>query len=194
MNHFLAQFSRSGRFLRLSAIGVACIAINAASVLAQAASPLRIGEAFPPLAAEAVSGRAIEIPTSVAARPTAVIFGFSKQAGKDAQHWDELLAPDRATGGIDVVVVAEIQSVPRLIRGAVALAIRRGVAANLRDRMILLDRDEKIWKARFAVTGTDQAYVALLDSAGKVSWLSDGQRADESISRLRDAMHRPARD
>jgi len=57
--------------------------------------------------------------------------------------------------------------------------------------MILLDRDEKIWRTRLAVTGTDQTYVVLVDATGKVRWLSGGQKAEDAINGLRDAIHRP---
>jgi hypothetical protein len=152
--------------------------------------PLRIGDAFPRLTGEAISGRAIEVPAQKPTTPVVVVMSFSRAAGTEAQQWDELLTRDRTNGDVEVIVVAEIQSVPRLIRRTVAYAIRRGVPQSLRDRMIVLDHDDEAWRTRLSVKSTEHAYAVLVDTAGKVGWLSDERSIDDNVARLREAAGR----
>ena len=174
------------RIRRAHLRAVVCIALGAGVMDV----PLHIGDSFPRLAGEAVSGRAIEVPARNASNPVVVIVSFSRAAGNEAQHWDELLARDRTNGDVEVIVVAEIQSVPRLIRGTVAYAIRLGIPPNLRDRMIVLDHDDEAWRSRLSVKSTDHAYAVLVDTAGKVGWLSDERSIDDNVARLREAAGR----
>ena len=152
-------------------------------------SLLRVGDAFPQLGGTAISGRRIDVP--VPGRRTVVIMGFSRAGGDDSRRWDESIAADSSRA--DVVVVAELQSVPRLLRGTVTLMIKRGVPAGLRDRMLLLSRDEAAWKRRLGVTSDEHAYVTLIDTSGRVRWMSRGASDSASVQALRAELADPLR-
>lgn len=168
-------------FHKLLLVGVAGVVMATTGVAQGADSVLHVGDAFPALTGTAISGRSISVP--VADHQTVVIMAFSRAAGNDARRWSEWLAADSSRA--DVVIVAELQSVPRLLRGAVAFTIKRGVPARLRDRMLLLSSDESVWKQRLAVTSDAHAYVTLVDSSGRVRWMSGGVSDDATMQSLR---------
>ena len=150
---------------------------------------LRIGDLFPSLVAPALSGKQIAVPDTTSSRFTAVLFGFSRAGGDDAGRWGERLVHDSATRGrVEVVTVAQLGGAPRLMRGFIASGIKRGTPPDARDRMMVLDRDDALWKRRLAVSETSYAYVVLLAPNGHLRWKSDGPFDEARFTRLRDAI------
>ena len=148
---------------------------------------LRFGDLFPALVGPALSGKQISVPDTASSRFTAVVFGFSRTGGNDAGRWGERLMSDSATRGrVNVVTVAQLGGAPRLMRGLIASGIKRGTPPDARDRMMVLDRDDALWKRRLAVTETSHAYVVLLAPNGRLRWKSDGPFDEARFTRLRD--------
>lgn len=150
---------------------------------------LRLGDLFPSLVGPALSGRPVAIPDTTSSRFTAVVFGFSRAGGDDAGRWRERLASDSATRGrVQPIVVAALGGAPRLLRGLIASGIRRGTPPSERDQMMVLDRDDALWKRRLAVSETSYAYVVLLAPNGRLRWKSDGPFDEARFTRLRDEL------
>jgi hypothetical protein len=198
---------RATRLLRLaipcrSLLGLALTAIVLHPLAAQSprdatlAAPqartdslLRLGDHFPPLVGTALSGRRIGLPDTASARATMVAFGFSRTGGNDATRWDDRLASDTSGHArVDVVVVAELGGAPRIMRGLITAGIRRGASPSARDRMLVLDRDDALWKRRLGVTTTDRSYVVLIAPNGRIAWMSDGAFDESRYARLRAAL------
>ncbi|MGH7615602.1 MAG: hypothetical protein ACREPM_00060 [Gemmatimonadaceae bacterium] len=171
----------------VAALGCACI--QAAALLAQvvATPALRVGDRLPDIVGRSLSGHDIAFPTVNAMRPTVVIISFSRDGGRDAQQWAERLGADSASSGVDVLVVAELESVPRLLRGAVRYTIKRSVPPNLRAHMLILDRNEAAWRQRLAVTSTARAYAVVVSAVGDVQWMSTGPCDDAQLAQARAA-------
>jgi hypothetical protein len=160
-------------------------------VVRRVGDTLRVGDVFPRLAGEALSGKAIAIPDTAARRRSLVVFSFSSEAGKDARLWNERLSRDLdARDSTDIVSVLELESVPRLMRGFVVLGIKRGVPPSVRDQMMVLVSDEALWKDRLAVTTTTRSYAVLLDASGRIRWMSDGSYSDDGFAQLRRVLRR----
>jgi hypothetical protein len=167
------------------ACAIAYPAESAPQVAGSAA--LHLGDRFPHLVGPSLSGRAIDVPIVGATKPTVVIVGFSREGGNDAQQWGRRLSIASMSSETDFVIVAELESVPRLLRGAIGYTIKRGVPPSLRDHMLILERDEPVWRERLAVTSTARAYAVLVDSAGIVRWMSSGPCDDAQVAQMRAA-------
>jgi len=150
---------------------------------------LGLGDLFPPLTGQSLSGKPIALPDTTSTLFTAVVFGFSRAGGDDAGRWGERLVSDSATRGrVNTITVAELGGAPRLIRGMIASGIKRGTPPDARDRMMVLDHDDALWKRRLAVSETSHAYVVLIAPNGHVIWMSDGAFDDARFARLRNAL------
>jgi hypothetical protein len=176
--------------IRALAYAIACPVASAAQV-AISQTPVRVGDPFPHLVGQSLADRTIDLPVMGAVRPTVVILSFSREGGNDAQQWAERLSVEPMRTETDVVVVAELESVPRLLRGSVRYMIKRGVPPSLRERMLILDRDEATWRERLGVKSAARSYAVLVDSAGSVRWMSDGPCDDDQVARVLTAIRTP---
>jgi ATP10 protein len=150
---------------------------------------LRPGDLFPQLVGEALSGESIVVPDTTSGRFTVVALTFSRSAGDDAQRWRERLASDPAMHDlVRVLTVAELEGAPRLMRGLITRAIRRGTTPSLRAQTMVLDRDEGLWKRRLAVSETSRAYVVLIAPNGRIRWVSDGPYDGARFAALRSQL------
>ena len=147
-----------------------------------------MGDVFPALTGEALSGKAIALPYTNGHKATIVVFSFSKTGGDDARLWNERLSREVDTTGGRVVLVLGLQAVPRLIRGVMVIGIKRGVPPNVRDRMLVVYHDQDVWKRRLAVTEMERSYVILVDANGRVGWKSAGPYGEHSFLELRSKL------
>jgi hypothetical protein len=83
-----------------------------------------------------------------------------------------------------------LQSVPRLFRGAAVSGIKSSVPQSLWDRTVLTFGDEGLWKQYLAVSDEKCSYLLLLDSDGRVRWLSSGPYTDTRYGDLRKELNR----
>ena len=151
---------------------------------------LRVNDEFPPVTGEALSGRTIDIPSREPGKGTIVLFSFSKTGGDDARVWTERLDRDADSARrLDIVVVLELQDVPRLLRGAVLFGIKRSVPPSVGSRMLTLDRDDALWRHRLSVTTTDHSYVVLLAPDGRIRWMSTHAYDDDEYAAMLVALH-----
>jgi len=156
---------------------------------AASADSLRIGDLFPPLVGPSLSGKPIVVPDTSSSRYTLVVFGFSRAGGDDAGRWNRRVSSDSsARARADVVVVAELEGAPRLMRGLIARGIRRGTPPSVRDQMMILDHDDALWKRRLAVSATERSYAVLIAPNGRIRWKSDGPYDDSRFTRMRDEL------
>ena len=145
--------------------------------------PLHSGDVFPPLTAQALTGKMLELPAMTAEQPVVVVFSFSRTAGKDAQAWTEHLSKDSAHVQIYTIIVLE--SVPRLFRGAALSGIKSGMPSSAQDHTVVLYKDETLWKQRLAVSDGDRAYLFVLGPDGHIRWTNSSAFADAPCERLR---------
>jgi hypothetical protein len=141
-----------------------------------AVAPLRIGDVFPAVTSQTISGRTVALPE--AGKQLVAIFSFSRAAGDDARRWRERLE------GVECYGIIMLESVPRLLRGMVASAIKSGMPQAVRDRTIMSYKEEAIWRQRLAVSDDKRAYVVLVAGSGKVVWTNSGAFSESECSKL----------
>lgn len=176
--------------IRKALVGLAFVSLSAGHVLGaqQVAMPLRLGDRFPEVAGRSLADRDIVFPAAGATKPTVVVASFSREGGTDARCWSERLDATSASSDVNVLILAELESVPRLLRGAVSYTIKRGVPPSLRDHMLILVRDEATWRQQLAVTSSARSYAVLVDTAGAVRWMSTGPCNDDQLAQARGAI------
>ena len=143
-------------------------------------SYLKPGDILPPLASQALTGKWLDIASSNRGSPAVVVFSFSRAGGRDAQLWTDRLMKENPHLAIYTVIFLE--SVPGLFRAMAVTGIKDGMPPALKDRTILLYRDEDLWRQRLQVTNKRHACVVLLGPTGGVQWMTPGPFADALYS------------
>jgi hypothetical protein len=148
------------------------------------AVPLHTGDLLPQLSGQTLANKPLELPSAASGKPAVLVFGFSRTGGKDARLWNTHLAKDysNADPGYDVIV---LESAPKLFRGMIVSGIRSGMPISAQERSIVLYQDEKLWKARLAVSDGNRAYVILLGPDSRIRWSNAGAFTDSEYARLK---------
>lgn len=137
---------------------------------------LKPGDTLPPLAAQALTGKWLDIASVPGGNPTVVVFSFSRAGGRDARLWTQRLMKDDPHLAIYTVIFLE--SVPGLFRSVAVAGIKESMPSALQDRTILLYRDENLWKERLQVVNERRACVMLLGPTRRIQWMTLGPFAD----------------
>jgi hypothetical protein len=147
------------------------ITLFAAAAIA-AAPPLRVGDMFPTLTGQTVSGVAEEIPHLESSSAHVLVFSFSKSGGVDARLWSERVNKDFGTfNEASWSSVIMLESVPKLFRGIALSNIKSSIPKSLWEKTILVFKDEALWKSRLAFSTDNHCYVVVLDRVGNVAWI-----------------------
>lgn len=150
-----------------------------------ATPPLRVGDAFPTLTGQAVSGAAAEIPHAGTASARVLVFSFSKSGGFDARLWSERLNKDfGAFTEVSRSSVIMLESVPKLFRGLALSNIRSNVPKPLWEKTILVFKDEVLWKSRLAFSTDSHCYVVVLDKLDRIAWIGSGPFTEKAYAAL----------
>jgi hypothetical protein len=143
-------------------------------------SALVAGEPLPPLRGEFLSGRKAVLPDAAGGRVALVAVGFSYESRHAVEAW---VARFRRDFGADSAVtffeVPVIGGMGRLARPFIDGGMRRGTPPQLREHVITVYGGSAGWKSRLGFRGPDDAYLVLLDRAGRVAWRHAGPFREE---------------
>jgi ATP10 protein len=163
-------------------------------VFVAVASPgtgLQVGDAFPALTAQTVSGTRLELPGAAAGRLQILLFSFSKAGGLDSRLWNERLAKDsRKFPEVSKFSVILLESVSKLIRGVAVSAIKSKMPPETWKTTALLFKNESLWKDRLTVSTDSHCYVVLLDNAARICWMSKGPFTEKEYAGLQQELSR----
>ncbi|MDP8980648.1 MAG: mitochondrial ATPase complex subunit ATP10 [Acidobacteriota bacterium] len=166
------------------------VVVSALLAVGSAAVPLKIGDSFPVVAGETLSGNRMTLPAGVAGNSAIVVFSFSRVGGTDARLWNDRVASDAGLRGITSFTLMMLESVPRILRGMVSSSIRKQVPPAMYDRFTLIFRDEEMWKQRLAAFDDRHAYVLLINDAARICWMGSGRFSDLAFQQLKEAVLR----
>ena len=150
--------------------------------LAAAASPRPLvpGDLMPPLRGEFLSGRKAVLPDAAHGRVALVALGFSYDSRFAVEAWTARFRrdfdADRAATFFEVPVIG---GMARVARPFIDGGMRRGTPPQLREHVITVYGGSAGWKSRLGFRGPDDAYIVLLDRAGRVAWRHAGPFREE---------------
>ena len=147
---------------------------------------LRVGDPFPPLAGQFLTGRDAALPQASSGKVALVAMGFTYASRVPVEAWGGWF---RATVGTRTNVtffeVPMIGGLATLGRWFIDSGMRRGTPADLHDHVITVYGGTGDWKQRLSHSPDheDDAYLTVLDREGVVRWLYHGpfdrSRAEE---------------
>jgi hypothetical protein len=147
---------------------------------------LRVGDRFPVLKGQFLSGREAELPRASSGKVALVAMGFTYKSRFPVEAWaDWYRTTIEPTTAVTFFEVPMIGGMATLGRWFINRGMRSGTPVELHDHVITVYGGTGDWKQRlFYSTGhEDDAYLIVLDTQGVVRWLHHGvfdqSRADE---------------
>jgi hypothetical protein len=171
----------------------------ATPVVAQPTAParLQVGDEFPRLEGEFLTGRTAVLPDSAQGKLALVLMGFTYQSRFQVEAWAEQVTPGfAAREDATFFEVPVIGGMARLGKWFIDSGMRRGTPKQLHENVITVWGGVDRWKARmgFSPPAKDDAYVALLGRDGRILWLHRGPPSESALEALMHAVHPAPRD
>jgi hypothetical protein len=152
-----------------------------------AADPLTIGDPLPEIQGETLEGKSLELPTACAGKITLIVFSFTKKGGMSAWQWRDSFEKELGSNSnVSNYGVMFLEGVPRLLRGLASSGIKKGIPKNMYSFLLRVYENETLWKERLNVSNEDDGYSVLLNSSGKVIWMSTAPFSENQFNELVD--------
>jgi hypothetical protein len=172
------------------ATAIGTISITAAEQ-AKTAPPLAIGDAFPRLEAEFLSGRKAVLPDAAAGKTALVMMGFTYDSRFEVEKWAEhVLSEFRANDSVTFFEVPVIGGMGRIAKWFIDSGMRKGTPKELHENVITVYGGADRWKQAmgFSQARADAAYLALLGPDGRVRWVYSGGFSEDAMAALKAAI------
>ena len=154
-------------------------------------APLAVGDVFPRLEAEFLTGRKAVLPDAAAGKTALVMMGFTYDSRFDVEKWAEhVRAEYSANAGVTFFEVPVIGGMGRLAKWFIDSGMRKGTPKALHENVITVYGGADRWKTAmsFSKADEDAAYLALLGPDGRVRWLYRGGFTEEAMAALKGAI------
>ena len=140
----------------------------------------------PKIEGENLAGQKVTLPEAALGKVAVLIFGFSRASKGPTSAWTKRISADYASQPMFAFYqLPVLEDVPRFVRGMVISSMRKDVSADMRDHFIPILKGEAELKKLVGYGEPDDAYLVVLDRAGKVVGQRHGQFTDTSYSQLR---------
>ncbi len=142
---------------------------------------------IPEVSTLSFSGDLVNLPSMLVGGKVAIlILGFTKGARTQATLWGRRLPTDYLYS-TDVLYfeMPVLESIPRVLRGAVLRAIKADVSLRSQSHFAPLTNDEKRWRSLVHFREPNDAYVLLVDSSGLVQAQLQGAPTDATYQELK---------
>jgi hypothetical protein len=178
------------RALVLSLILAAVVGAVSARAAEQSktAAPLAVGDVFPRLEAEFLTGRKAVLPEAAAGKSALVMMGFTYDSRFDVEKWAEHVRREFSTNeSVTFFEVPVIGGMGRLAKWFIDSGMRKGTPKELHENVITVYGGTDRWKRAMGFSKAQEhaAYLALLGPDGRVQWLHRGGFTEEAMAALK---------
>ena len=152
------------------------------------AAPLAVGDMFPRLEAECLTGRKAVLPDAAAGKWALVMMGFTYDSRFAVEKWAEQFSSEfSANDKLTFFEVPVIGGMGRMAKWFIDSGMRKGTPKALHENVITVYGGSDRWKKAmgFSKADEDAAYLALLGPDGRVRWLHRGGLTDEAMEALK---------
>jgi hypothetical protein len=149
--------------------------------------PLAIGEPFPRLESEFLTGRKAILPDAARGKVALIMMGFTYDSRFSVEKWAERFRGQFGRqDGVTFFEVPVIGGMARMASWFIDSGMRKGTPKELHENVITVYGGVDRWKTLmgFQETARNDAYLALLDREGRVQWLHHGPATDDAVASL----------
>jgi len=155
------------------------------------AAPLAVGDAFPRLEAEFLTGRKAVLPDAAAGKSALILMGFTYDSRHDVEAWVEQMGGEIGPNEkITYFQVPIIGGMGRMAKWFIDSGMRKGTPKALHENVITVYGGVDRWKKAmgFSKAHEKSAYLALLGPDGRIQWMHHGGFSEEAMAALKAAM------
>jgi hypothetical protein len=153
--------------------------------------PLAIGDAFPRLEAEFLTGRKAVLPDAAAGKVALVMMGFTYDSRHAVEKWAARFHDEfGANKTLTFFEVPVIGGMGRMAKWFIDSGMRRGTPKDMQENVITVYGSGDRWKTTMGFTKAQEhdAYLALLGPDGRVRWLHRGPFSEDAVVALKAAV------
>ena len=186
----MAMMNRSALLGLILATTIGTISTRAAEQ-AKPAGALAIGDPFPRLEAEFLTGRKAVLPDAAAGKSALVMMGFTYDSRFAVEKWAEHLRPEMAANDkVTFFEVPVIGGMGRMAKWFIDSGMRKGTPKELHENVITVYGGVDRWKKAMGFSKAQEhaAYLALLGPDGRVVWMYRGVFTEDAMTALRAAI------
>ena len=154
-------------------------------------APLAVGDMFPRLEAEFLTGRKAVLPDAAAGKWALVMMGFTYDSRFAVEKWAEHVSREfSANDKLTFFEVPVIGGMGRMAKWFIDSGMRKGTPKALHGNVITVYGGADRWKTAMGFSKADEhaAYLALLGPDGRVQWMHRGAFTDEAMAGLKTAI------
>lgn len=154
-------------------------------------APLAVGDVFPTLKAQFLTGRTAVLPDAARGRSALILMGFTYDSRFAVEAW--AAAFREAFGSRQDVTffqVPVIGGMGRLAKPFIDSGMRKGTPPALHENVITVYGNVDHWKSTmgFVKQAEHAPYLAAIDREGRVRWLYRGAPTPEAMTALKNAL------
>lgn len=168
-------------------------AVPSASADPQTPKRLAIGDAFPRLESEFLTGRKAVLPDAAKGKVAFILMGFTYDSRFSVERWAERFKADVKPGPeVTWFEIPVIGGMARMASWFINSGMRKGTPKEYHENVITVYGGADRWKTAmgFSDTAANDGYLAVLDRGGRVQWLHHGTATDESVAELKAVIGR----
>ena len=142
---------------------------------------------FPRLEEENLNGQRVVLPDAAAGKVAVLVLGFSHASQKPTEAWARrTLDTFGKNSGFVLYQLAVLEDAPRFIRGMIIARIKKGVPESQRPTFLpVVHQAEELKKlVAWKKDAEDDAYILVLDRAGKVAYQTHSPTPDTGFATL----------
>jgi len=150
-------------------------------------APLKVGDPFPRLEGEFLTGRQAMLPDATAGKTALVLMGFTYQSRFVVEAWAEPVRKAFASReSATFFEVPVLGGLARMGKWFIDSGMRRGTPKALHENVITVWGGVDRWKAlmHFSEAAQDDAYLALIGTDGRVRWLFRGPYSAQALEAM----------
>jgi hypothetical protein len=158
-----------------------------------AAGRLAVGDTFPRLEAEFLTGRKAVLPDAAKGKVAFILMGFTYDSRYSVEKWAERFKADVKPGpDVTWFEIPVIGGMARMASWFINSGMRKGTPKEYHENVITVFGGVDRWKTAmgFSDTAANDGYLAVLDREGRVQWLHHGDATDEAIAELKAVIAR----
>jgi len=156
---------------------------------------LAIGDRFPRLEAEFLTGRKAVLPDAARGKVAFILMGFTYDSRFSVEKWAERFTAEVKPGpDVTWFEIPVIGGMGRMASWFINSGMRKGTPKAYHENVITVFGGVDRWKTAmgFSAQAKDDGYLAVLDREGRIQWLHHGPASDGAVAELKGVIARLA--
>ena len=148
-----------------------------------------IGEKFPMIAAETLAGKPITLPQDLNDNVCVLTVAFKQAAQAKIDTWSEYVLDTRNFQEVCYYEIPLIKRIWKPLQGWIDGGMRSGIPEGRHNNVITYYGDIRPYKRHLNVDDTADAYVFVIDKAGRIRYVERGYASPEKLQELKKLLN-----